>query len=1544
MTAMQQRDSHEATSTNPSRATRFAGLAAPAFRRFGIPIDISSLPRIPALLFLLAFVLLARPASAVTAPQFEPIADLNFSATEGSGNPLSQVIAVTSNGSAISFSATATVNSGGSWLTINPSNFGFGVSTPYAITVNVAPAVTLAAGSYSGQISIKPGTSGVTPIVVNVNLVVHATSETYFDQIAGGLTFSMATSGNAPPAQALQVRNAGAGSLGWAAAVSTSDGGSWLGISSSSGTAPSNLSVSVTPANLPGKGLTAGTFTGQVLFTYTVSSTVLDSVSVPVTINVGTSVLAQVNPINFNKVFAGANPLSQVITIANTGTTSVTILGSVLGATGGSWLTISPSNYGFGQGTPFAITLNVNPLVTLPAGTYMAEVIVAGNTNSQILSIPVTLTVNEATGPWFDNVAGALNFSMLTGGGVPPAQDIQIRNAGTGSLDWTSTVTTADGGTWLSISAGSGASPSNVTVTVNPANLPGAGAVAGTFVGQVALASSASRTTVPISITVSGGTFEQVNPLNFTKVAGGPNPMPQTITVASSGTAVNFNASVINGTGGSWLNITPSNYGFGQATPTTITASVNPSVTLAAGSYSAEVVVSELNGSDLPAQVMTIPVTLTIQPATATFFDALPGQMTFSMAVKGNPPPSQILPIRNAGQGTLDWTAEVSTTDGGDWLSISTDNGTAPSEPTVTVNPANLPGDGLEAGTFTGLIALNADGQQVTIPVSMTVGANVFTQTNPLVFTMVQGGANPLSQVVTIDSTGTTAGSSLNFNAVAYTSTGGSNWLSISPSNYGFGQGTPYGIVVSVTAPPTLAAGTYSGEIVFGDITGSGIPFYSQAMTVPVTLIVEPPTATYFDSTPGQLTFSMATMGSAPPPLALEIRNAGKGTLAWNSTLSTSDGGSWLSITSSSGTAPSAPLVSIDPTKLPGEGLLAGTFTGQILLSTQGDEVTVPIVVTVGANVFRQVNGLDFNMVAGGHNPLPQLINVPGTGTSVGFLGTISTSSGGNWLQINPTTSQFGFGLGTPQQFIVSATPVVTLGAGSYTGEIIFNAGAGKPDMVIPVTLTINPPTSTFFADMPGGVDFFMTPSGSTPAAQSIPIRNGGTGPGLLTWTATASTSDGGNWLKLSATTGTTPDSLSVSVVPANFPGEGLLAGVFNGMIVLTAGTSRQTVPVSVVVGPNTFITPAPLTFSQPFTGPNPGAKPLILTENGSGVSVFGSAYSSADGSWLSINPSNFGFGINLPTTVSVTAAPAAGTPVGTYIGEVIFTAGARDQGMVVPVTLNIVSVPAATPVISRKSGFYVGVQTVTLSDATKGATIYYSLGGKTPSSGSTLYKAGSAITIPVSEKIEAVAYATGYLPSAVASASYTIIANPPKISPAGGAFTSQATVTMSDVMKGAEIYFTINGTKPSKSSTHYTKPLTVTKNETFVAVAFAPGVKESADTAPAKISIAAAKPKISKPSGTYTKPITVTITDPTKGAKIFYTVNGKTPTAKSTPYTKALVIKTNETLKAIALVPGGDVGPIATAAYKFKTSASAAAAETGKVETPDDDSGANRE
>ncbi len=84
-------------------------------------------------------------------------------------------------------------------------------------------------------------------------------------------------------------------------------------------------------------------------------------------------------------------------------------------------------------------------------------------------------------------------------------------------------------------------------------------------------------------------------------------------------------------------------------------------------------------------------------------------------------------------------------------------------------------------------------------------------------------------------------------------------------------------------------------------------------------------------------------------------------------------------------------------------------------------------------------------------------------------------------------------------------------------------------------------------------------------------------------------------------------------------------------------------------------------------------------------------------------------------------------------------------------------SLATATPTLSIGSGTYTGAQSLTIADQIPGATIYYTTDGSAPTTGSAVYT--GPITVGSAETIQAIALASGYGPSGMASASYTIVA-----------------------------------------------------------------------------------------------------------------------------------------------------------------------------------------
>ncbi|WP_410630519.1 chitobiase/beta-hexosaminidase C-terminal domain-containing protein [Amycolatopsis sp. cmx-4-83] len=82
-------------------------------------------------------------------------------------------------------------------------------------------------------------------------------------------------------------------------------------------------------------------------------------------------------------------------------------------------------------------------------------------------------------------------------------------------------------------------------------------------------------------------------------------------------------------------------------------------------------------------------------------------------------------------------------------------------------------------------------------------------------------------------------------------------------------------------------------------------------------------------------------------------------------------------------------------------------------------------------------------------------------------------------------------------------------------------------------------------------------------------------------------------------------------------------------------------------------------------------------------------------------------------------------------------------------------STTVAAPTFSPPGGTYSAAQTVTISSATSGATIRYTVDGSTPTASSTLYS--GPISVPNSRTVNAIALKSGSTTSPVSSATYTI-------------------------------------------------------------------------------------------------------------------------------------------------------------------------------------------
>lgn len=106
--------------------------------------------------------------------------------------------------------------------------------------------------------------------------------------------------------------------------------------------------------------------------------------------------------------------------------------------------------------------------------------------------------------------------------------------------------------------------------------------------------------------------------------------------------------------------------------------------------------------------------------------------------------------MTNAGSGALNWAAGATTSNGGNWLTLSATQGAAPATITVSANPAGLP-----AGVYLGSIRFtdSATGASVPIVAALTINppaTTILLSQSDLVFTTTESSQTPLRQILRI--------------------------------------------------------------------------------------------------------------------------------------------------------------------------------------------------------------------------------------------------------------------------------------------------------------------------------------------------------------------------------------------------------------------------------------------------------------------------------------------------------------------------------------------------------------------------------------------------------------------------------------------------------------------------------------------------------------------------------------------------------------------------------------------------------------------------
>ena len=915
--------------------------------------------------------------------------------TAGSTTPISQQITFTTSpaltGGAVSFTPSASTVTGGTWLSVTPAS---GMNSTSSLTITANPS-GLSSGTYSGTVTLNYGTD-ITPTLIPVTLTISGGASTTSLTGPSSMAFNYTLGATAPASQTLSINSSPSSGTNVSAAVTS--GGTWLSVSPGSGTTPANFTVSVNTA-----GLTAGTLNGNIQIT--ASGVTNSPLNIPVTYNVsGTTLTVPSTPLTFNFTLGGTPPAAQSVSV--TGTSGIAFTTSTGTA---AWLSATPSGT---VPSPVSIAINTRGL---SAGTYNGTVTIS-SAGANPASIPVTLNV---TAPVLTASPSQMSFNYQMGSSTQPAaQTIAVGDAS--NVNFTAV---AAGGSWLSVSPGSGSASGSLNVSVNTTGL-----TANTYTGTITIAATgATPQVVNVSLVVSTPTVTVSAPsLSFGYQIGTSAPAPQVVNIG--GTAgLAFTATA---TGGAWLSVTPTS----GTTGGSVSVSVN-TTNLSANTYNGTVTIAAPGATS-----QTISVTLTV--STSPTISASPSLLNFAYQLGGNQPNPQTINV--AGSSGLAFTV---TTTGGSWLGVTSGSGTTPASVGVTVNPA-----GLTANTYNGTVTIAASGatpQTVAVSLVVSSAPTITVSPSAINFNYALGAAVPPGQLLNIGG----GASGMSFSASA-----GASWISLTPAS-----GPLPGLVNVGLNATGLTAGTYHGNIT---ITSSGAS--NSPLAVPVTLTVTGVAAT-LSVTPSAVNFTGLAGGSAPANQTVSVTSTGTSALSLGI-----EGGAWLSATISSATAPATVTISANQS-----GLTSGTYAGLIIITSVGatnspQTIPVQLVVSASTTITATPANLSFAFVLGNANPPAQTINV----TSTQPLSFSTSVASNTWLTVTNSATT------TPAPLTVSVNPG-SLAAGTYNTSItITSAGATNSPLTVAVTLVVS--SKPLLAASPTSLTFTTQTGSANPASQSV--------------------------------------------------------------------------------------------------------------------------------------------------------------------------------------------------------------------------------------------------------------------------------------------------------------------------------------------------------------------------------------------------------------------------------------------------------------------------
>ncbi|HLK18099.1 MAG TPA: hypothetical protein VKT81_04050, partial [Bryobacteraceae bacterium] len=323
---------------------------------------------------------------------------------------------------------------------------------------------------------------------------------------------------------------------------------------------------------------------------------------------------------------------------------------------------------------------------------------------------------------------------------------------------------------------------------------------------------------------------------------------------------------------------------------------------------------------------------------------------------------------------------------------------------------------------------------------------------------------------------------------------------------------------------------------------------------------------------------------------------------------------------------------------------------------------------------------LNFSATQGSTTLLTQSLLVANIGSSPQTIAaSASTSSGGDWLQISPSSQTAGPVANVSVSVTVDPSK---LAPGTYLGSIGISASPANQAFTVSVLLTVGSGQAELQLSS-SGLFFQAVAGGTSPPSQKITVVNNG-GTSLDYSVAASVTSDGPAWLVASPNTGTlapgSSDTITVGVIV-----DKLAANVYYGQILVSspgAANSPRVVTVvlnissaNAVVDPT--VSPTGLIFVANAGGSDPAAQTVSLSNPSlSDIGYKATTYFINGNKWYTALPASGTVDTGSADTVTV-QPQIAGLAAGVYIGEIAFT---FDDNSTRNVAVVLIVVPGGGP------------------------------------------------------------------------------------------------------------------------------------------------------------------------------------------------------------------------------------------------------------------------